>query len=76
MILAVAVIVIEKKMMMNASDLESINKEIKKSFDNGAFRFLSDDEIQSFDNTSNQRFYTPIHALQIPCSQMFVLQHN
>ena len=32
---------VERKMMSNPSDLESINKEIQKSFDRGAFRFLT-----------------------------------
>ena len=51
---------VEKKMMMNASDLESINKEIKKSFDNGAFRFLSDQELEEWDG--------PVHHLAMNVS--------
>lgn len=42
------------------SDLESINKEIQKSFDNGAFRFLSEEEIRDWDG--------PIHHLAMNVS--------
>ena len=51
---------VENKMMLNVSDLESINKEIKKSFDNGAFRFLSDQELEDWDG--------PVHHLAMNVS--------
>ena len=51
---------VENKMMLNVSDLESINKEIKKSFDNGAFKFLSDQELEDWDG--------PVHHLAMNVS--------
>ena len=51
---------VERKMMSVPSDLESINKEIQKSFDNGAFRFLSEEEIRDWDG--------PIHHLAMNVS--------
>ena len=50
---------VENKMIKNPSDLELINKEIQKSFDNGAFKFLSDEEVETWEG---QVHYLPMNV--------------
>ena len=53
---------VEMNVKKNPADLESINKEIKKSFDNGAFRFLTQEEIDDWDGQIHTRIATQLQS--------------
>ena len=51
---------LEVKLKKSPNDLETINKEVQKSFENGAFRFLTPEEINDWDG--------PVHHLAMNVS--------